>query len=248
MFRKVAYFTLFSLQFTSFSVAEIDPRCSALGTNLPAVDQLTDSKLFFLTVDGWQEVSESSSKAAWFSQSVMHITSKGKEFLRFIYVPKPDNSLDPQFLAIKTAVKNPEVNDFVVLRKHHRIISGGVFFGSYQDYHKNLRGGYSVLRNYHFWDRNVRSDEPTSTRSAFAFQNEKESSSRRLLSIRYETSRERVTCVPFRLGTNLSESILADDGESEVSLHIPFRVEITEARTADGNSGRTFTLLGETVR
>jgi hypothetical protein len=246
MLRKFSFCCFLSLLTLSDATAltkKVDPRCNVIGSKLIFDEVNPKSKLFMSAQNGWKEINRV--VKGWFFNDKGTPIAYNNQILRFIYVPAPLENPNLQIISVKTAAKVNDINHFVNLRKHHKPF-GQVYLDIYQAYHRRQPVNSPELIHYHDWGSGVRSDSPDSTRASFVFSGESASSEatymRRLLSISFRTSASKITCVPFSLGPNLAALAADVDGSDEVSLQLPFTIEVNEAKTVDG-AGGSFTLV-----
>lgn len=216
-------------------------RCGALPARF-LENPASSGRLFIRNGNVWNEIS------AGFIGPDYIIPDYAGGPVRFIYLAPAMNYPDLQFLSIRTVadVESGQNDDFVNLRKHHDQ-KGKVLYGRYQNYHRDGKAA-GLLSLFHGWSNGSRSDEPTDTRSSWAFQHEAQVARRRVLAVSYRTSADRQTCVPFVLGPNIATPEVESDGEDEILVKRGFTLEITEARTATGRAGRTLTVLSKETR
>lgn len=182
---------------------------------------------------------------------------KDHQILRFIFVPRQKAAAKPQYLAIRTRSAGSSDYNYVSLRKQKEVFSKEENYAVYQEYHQGLNNNSRILRHYHNWHPD-RTDEPDSTRRAFLFnpsewyanlfQKKKETSVRRLLTITFSSSEDHLKCARFSLGPHLATSGCdtgAEDNDCDRLALNPFTIDVTEARTFDGEAGATFTIQYE---
>lgn len=234
MFRAAILAALVSVCSFAANESRANERCKALDPE--TLNRLgARSVLFLLTDRGWQEVPATGLRIGEFD----------RDKLSFIYVPKKGDAPHKQFIAVKTASFGTAEN-MIALRRHHSNF-GAAHSGVYREYHEGRTEQAPSLRIYHRWGSGNRSDQPTSSRNSFAFGDPKPAGVRRLLTISFDTSEDRVTCVPFRVGPNLVAS-MDEDGSGELQLRSSFMVEVSEVKVLSGEAGRTFVVTGGASR
>jgi len=207
-----------------------EPVAGLLGQGDPA-----QGRLFVWHERAWKKV-----EYQWLADD-LEILNYHSEKLRFIYVAPPSKNQGRQFLSIRTTADANDTSDRVNLRKElDRKDWDTVNFGTYQDYHRDGKP-IAVLKRYHRWPDGSRSDDPEATRIAWTFRHSQETARRRVLGISYFAT-DRTVCVPFTLGPNISTFDQEVNGEDEFLVEKGFKIEITEAKTGTGTSGRTFTV------
>lgn len=205
--------------------------CNPIAAQITARSPFSAPQLFIHMQNGWQEI-----VYKWFGTDFIVDGYSGGR-LRFIYVVPPSDVRARQFLSIRSVAASNDPDDFVNLRRHHDQFDT-VYGGTYEDYHQNGKTS-AKLRRYHRWPNGERSDTPEESRRSWAFQTRQDIARRRVLAISYRASNQPV-CVPFVLGPNIATPSGETEGEDEITILKGFVVEITEAKTASGSSGRTF--------
>ena len=207
-------------------------RCEPLGGLLNEGDP-NDGRLFIWHEKVWKKI-----EYRWL-QDDLELPNYHSEKLHFIYVAPPSNFRGRQFLSVRT-IADANENTRVNLRKETDPTEDTVNFGAYVDYHDNGKP-ITVLRRYHAWPDGSRSDDPEQTRMAWSFKSSRETARRRVLAVSYVAT-DRIVCVPFTLGPNISSVDREINGEDIFQVDKGFKIEITEAKTGSGSSGRTFTV------
>ena len=233
----------------------LDRTCSPVAKELSASPTSDASKLYLLTKAGPPVAIPQHSE--WpLSKDFSLPEYKDGKVLRFIYVPRPKKAEKPQYLAIRTRSVGSADYNYVALKKQKTPFSKEEYYDEYKDYHDGVNDNSRILRHYHDWHPD-RSDTPDSTRKSYnfnssewftnLFKKKKEISVRRLLTISFATSEDHQSCVPFSLGPHLATACepAGDDDCDQIALLNSFTIDVTEARTFDGESGETFTIRYE---
>ena len=223
----------------TWAQAPASNRCAAISNQLGTPAPFSRPRLFIRYDQNWQEVTSS------FIGADLTLPNYSGGKIRFIYAVPPSDNHSRQFLSIRTVADANEPENFVNLRRQHSQFDT-VYGGTYDGYHANGETS-AMLRRFHKWASGDRSDEPLSAREAWLFQTKMEQSRRRVLSIPYLAS-EHLVCVPFVIGPNIATPIDETEGEDEITILKGFVVEITEAKTASGSSGRTFKIRSPVTR
>jgi hypothetical protein len=206
-------------------------RCAPLAGKVTATTPSSSPQLFILTSGGWQEIVYD---PFW---TDLTIDSYRGGQLSFIYVVPPSDVRNRQFLSIRTIADTTLPDNFVNLRRNLDDFDT-VYYGTYQDYHLNGKPS-GTLRRFHTWPNGEHSDTPIDTRQSWTFQSTSEIARHRVLAISYQATNTAL-CVPFSLGPNIAASAVGLEGDDQITIFKDFSVEITEAKTASGFSGRTF--------
>ncbi len=170
------------------------------------------------------------------------------EQLTFIYAsppPPPQGYTGRQFLSVRTIAYNDPSTNFVNLRKRQDrrgspMVEDQVQFGRYQNYHRDGKPS-GILTVFHTWFDGTRSDDPSETRKSWTFDRASGAARRRVLAVTFVPRAGNVTCSRFWLGPNIAAPNDEDDSADGYDLALgPFTIEISEAKTGTGSSGRTF--------
>jgi hypothetical protein len=212
------------------SSTSLHSKCAKLAGKVTATDATSQAQLFMLRANGWQEISHG------FFGSDLTVENYQGEQLSFIYVVPPSTIRDRQFLSIRTMADTDSPDHWVNLRRQLSNFDS-VLLKTYQGYHSNHENS-GTLQRFHNWNGD-HSDKPDSTRQAWRFQSSDELARHRVLAIPYRAS-EKPLCVPFFLGPNIATAADEIEGDDEITVRKDFTVEITEAKTAAGQPGRTF--------
>jgi hypothetical protein len=225
---------------------DTNPNCAPIHSIITAPPK--EGQLYLKTARGWDQMprTESGILGTVFGPGSYPLQSYRDNSLHFIYIAAATAGAAKgrSFLAIRVTspTNDPSDSDGIVnLRRHHIPVPRSPHIGAYQDYHNKGNDNSSILRLFHSWrEPTERSDKPDEIRRSYAFPDGTTPAIRRVLSLGYFTSVDRLTCVPFRLGPNLAAWSADEVGSDPIYLPSPFKISITEAKTANGHSGATF--------
>jgi hypothetical protein len=220
--------------------------CTPIAGLLAGSPNTATGRLFLRDRGRWEEAEYN-----WWTASYTLENYHGEQ-LAFIYAAPPAGSFrGRQFISIRTIAYNDSSTNFVNLRKRKArrgsaFTENQVVIGRYQNYHKDRKSS-GILTVFHQWFDGSRSDDPSESRQAWAFNRATGDARRRVLGVSFVANESRTTCAPFWLGPNIAapnDEDAAALGYDQAGLG-PFTIEISEAKIGTGSSGRTFTIHSE---